>query len=260
MKIGFCVNHKNTDALETLSKEGADFCEFAFNSFENETTDYIKSLKSRLDALNLKCLSYNCMLSRGGSLITGNDKNWEALKSYLEPLFDKLSALGRRLVIFGSSFARERRENQTDEQAKAEIAGFMGEIVVPLLEKYDWICAVEPLSECNIIRSTYDGLEIVKRTNSDRVKLLADIYHMSALGQSPQDLLDCKGLLAHTHIASKAGRKFPHLSDEDDYGAYFDALRSIGYDDCVSVEGGTVDGETYTQNVAAALKTLRKFA
>jgi sugar phosphate isomerase/epimerase len=135
----------------------------------------------------------------------------------------------------------------------------VGEVFVPLLAKYDWKCAIEPLSECNVIRTTYDGLEIVNKVNDPHFCLLADIYHMVLTGQKPSELLDCKGKLIHTHIASENGRKCPHLTDPDDYGAYIDALRAIGYDDCVSVEGGNVDGETTEENISAAVTTLRKY-
>lgn len=66
---------------------------------------------------------------------------------------------------------------------------------------------------------------------------LCDYYHMYNENEPMSNIVAAGDWIRHAHIscADKA-RSYPALNDGFDYGAFFTALRKIGYDDRLSLE------------------------
>jgi sugar phosphate isomerase/epimerase len=64
--------------------------------------------------------------------------------------------------------------------------------------------------------------------------------------------------LVHTHFARIEKRGFPRATAEDlGYAAFFAALRAIGYDGGVSMEGFPVSRESFPEEAAATCAFLK---
>jgi D-psicose/D-tagatose/L-ribulose 3-epimerase len=85
------------------------------------------------------------------------------------------------------------------------------------------------------------------------VGVLADWYHMAVQNEGIDGMVDAGNRLLHCHIANPAGRRFPMPGDGADFSPMFTALKKIGYDGCVSVEG---NGDE-TEFSAACLRLKR---
>ena len=256
MQFGICVDWKSDAKLQAAKEAGVDFVELNFASFDAVSEDEIAALKEKLDALGLTVASYNGMFP-GTIRLTGKDRDFAAGAAYLDRMLAKLSVLGARHVVFGSSLARRMEEGSNREEAMAELTVFLRDYVSPLLHKYGWLCSVEPLSECNFLRSTADGAELAARVNTPEIRLLADLYHVAKVGEPDDALAACGARLAHIHIACRDGRFFPSSSDPDDYAEWFRRLARAGYDGRISVEGGVRDKENFAAEAKEAIACLR---
>lgn len=258
MKIGICLDWHNAAALESAGKAGADFAELNFSSFENATAEEIAGLKATLDRLHLPVASFNCMLPGARIRVTGWERDHAAAAAFLRATLEKLEPIaGARHVVFGSGGARRMEEGDTPFSAFADLVVYLRDTVAPIFREYGWTCSVEPLSECNYLRTTADGAALVKAVGCPEVRLLADIYHMEICGEDlPAAFAACPPL-RHVHIAEKSGRYLPSPDDPDDYRAMFAALEAAGYDGCVSIEGRPRDDAGYTREIVAAVATLK---
>ena len=84
--------------------------------------------------------------------------------------------------------------------------------------------------------------------------MLADLYHMASVGDTPADLKAAMDVVVHIEIAEKAGRTVPGVSG-DDFRPYFRVLRESGYKGAVSIEG-----KWETAQVGPAFKEIAKQA
>jgi sugar phosphate isomerase/epimerase len=237
MRFGVCVDWKKEGNLQIAKAGGAEYVELNFQSFINETPESIAALGEKLQALGLDLVAYNCMLP-GSMRVTGEQKDFAAARDYLEQQLAKLQALPARTVVFGSGAARMLDGENTKENGMRELAEFLRDYLAPVFEKYGFTCVVEPLSECNFLRTMQDGLSLVQAVDRKCVRLLAGFYHIAKCGESLVGYEVYAPYLYHTHIAALEGRSYPKAGDPDDYPAVFRALRAAGYDGCLSLEAG----------------------
>ncbi len=254
MKFGICADWKKPGRLEAVKAAGADFVELNFSTFKDADAGEIAALKARLDALDLPVGSYNGMLP-GTCRITGKDRDHGAAAEFVRSVIEKVQILGGRHVVLGSSAARRMEEGSDPETAINEFTSFLKDYLAPILQKYGWVCSIEPLSECNFLRTTADGLAIVKAIDRLEIRLLADYYHLMETNEPAHAILKTQGYLRHVHIASKDGRLAPKNTDPDDYQGFLKDLDAIGYTGGVSVEGRFPD--PYADSCREAICTLR---
>jgi sugar phosphate isomerase/epimerase len=123
------------------------------------------------------------------------------------------------------------RENGLQQLAEAvgELGIYAKQHRVPLL--------FEPLNryETNFVSTVEAGLELLKKSGSDNVRLLCDLFHMNIEEQDIAASLRRAGkLLGHVHLADSNRRAAG--GGHTDFAPVARALREIGYDGFVSAE------------------------
>jgi len=74
------------------------------------------------------------------------------------------------------------------------------------------------------------GVDVVRRVNSPRVKLLYDIYHMQIMeGDVIRTIRENIDWIGHFHVAGNPGRNAPDAEQELNYPAICKAIRQTGY-------------------------------
>lgn len=257
MKIGVCVDWHWDWALPIIRDAGADFVEFNLSAFENVTEEEVTALAARLKELGLVCLSYNGMMPGGRIRVTGPRKDFAAAGAYLDRVLKNVMPLGPCNVVFGSCGSRILEEGDDRATAMDELTVFLRDYAAPAFRRSGHKCSIEPLSECNLVHTVDDGLELAKRVSQPEIGLLIDYYHTAANGEDMSDLSRFQPYLCHTHIACSNGRVYPRRGDGDDYVAIFRALEAVGYDACVSVEGRT-SPEQFEGDVKEAIACLKE--
>jgi hydroxypyruvate isomerase len=156
------------------------------------------------------------------------------------------SALGspNLIVLAGDELLGVPRERQAD----AIVTGLR--LAAPVAESAGVNLVLEALNTRvdhpgYFLSSTLEALDIVRRVESPRVRLLYDVYHSVVMDESPEEILPAiAGSLGHVHVADTPGRHQPGTGVID-WAAFFATLKEIGYESRVGLEykpvGDTAD-------------------
>jgi len=115
------------------------------------------------------------------------------------------------------------------ESSLAELASFAESVGVPLF--------LEPLNryETHLIHRLDDGVGWCERVRSERVRLLADLFHMNIEERDPISALHAaRQYVGYVHLADNT-REEPGVGLTD-FRATFRELRDIGYDGYCALE------------------------
>jgi len=179
---------------------------------------------------------------------------------FMETAFRRAQKAGVEYIVFGSGGSRSIPEGFSRDEARRQFIDLCSRMA-PIAAKYDVVVVLEPLNtkECNFINSVMEGGEIVEEVNHPNFRLLADIYHMLMEGEGSESIEKFGHLIHHTHIAEKEGRAAPGTHNED-FTAYFKALKDVGYKGKMSIECRWEDLETQAPTaIAANEKTIDNF-
>ena len=256
MKIGVCADWRNASQLEAIRASGADYVELNFTSFSGATAEEVAALGEKLKANGTPCLAYNCMLP-GDLHVAGKTRDFARADAYLAHQIRLLSVLDGRIVVFGSGRSRSCGEGDTLESVRKDLAVFLRDHVAPAFALGGYTCAMEPLSECDVIHTVDDGMQLMQAADRREIGLLIDFYHTGVNGEDMTDLTAYGRALRHTHIANPAGRSVPARGDGVDYTSIFRALKAAGYDGGISIEGSIPKDADYAALIREGVACLR---
>lgn len=232
-RFGCCAGIDRADAV---AQSGYDFIELPAATVlqgEADGSEFAPML-DRLEHLPLPAEAFNIFLP-GGMKIVGEEVDRERIHRYLKHVMDRASAVGGKLIVFGSGGARRVPDGFDPLEAQAQIAEFLHEAGAEA-ERYGITLAIEPLNrgESNILNSVPEALDMAEQADHPSVQVLADLYHMEKDGEPLDHILQAKGRLTHVHVAD-TGRFAPGTGDADTAGL-FRRLKEIGYAGRISIE------------------------
>ena len=176
---------------------------------------------------------------------------------------DKAIAFVRSMIDFGGSFGAPAIVGSMQGKWGAGLSrdaalGLLRDALNRLGEhasRYDAILIYEPLNryETNLVCTIADGVELMESLSTDRVRLLADLFHMQIEEVDLADALRTGGgHIGHLHFVDSNRR--PAGCGHMDYGPIAVALKEIGYDGYASAEA-----LPYPDPDAAAVQTIKMF-
>ena len=186
----------------------------------------------------------------------------EKLRAYVEEAMKRLSALGVKIVVFGSGKARTIPDTVDRAAGEAMIDRFLV-FCNDLCETYGLTVVIEPLNqrETNWVYTVADGAKVVRRLGLPHVLLLADGFHMAREAEDPAVMAKNKDILLHTHLASSEKRGYPGMEGGAYETEFLRVLTDMDYDGIVTVECGFSD---FAKEAALGAdfirKTLRSFS
>lgn len=254
IRLGVCCSPERLEIIRTL---GYDYAEFSLAYLESLTEEDFRAVCDAIPA-DFRVEAVNCLLPREIYL---SDERYDPqqCRAYLEKALGRAAELGAKIAVFGSGGSRNIPENADRERAMAQLTAF-GHMLAEIAASYGILAVIEPLNrkECNILNSVHEALEFAKQVNEPNLQVLADLYHVSMEKEPISDLTEAGALLRHCHIANPDGRVAPAPSDAYDYRPFFDALREIGYQGRVSVEGGWTNFADEAKTALAYLRELSR--
>lgn len=261
-EIGCCCNmtasrpdRTGFENAKKLMDMGYDYVELPLAEMSALPEPVFDEMLSQMRRGGIKCRACNNFFPPNLRL-TGPEVDKEAVSRYISLALGRASRLGAEVTVFGSAGAKNVPAGFDFGAAWEQIA----DVARGLDEKaaeYGITVAIEPLNkkESNIINTVREGKKLVLDVNRQRIRLLADYYHMALEKESMSSLKDAAGLLVHTHISRPEGRRFPAEGDGADYRGFTGALIGAGYRGRMSVEAYTDDLDA---DAPAALRTLRR--
>jgi hydroxypyruvate isomerase len=173
------------------------------------------------------------MASSAGHSLTNGINRKEAhshIEAAFRELIDQAAASGVPNIIALSG----NRRGMSDEEGAENCALFLNRVKAQAEDKGVTICLEllnskvdHPDYQCD---STAWGVDVMKRVNSPRVKLLYDIYHMQIMeGDVIRTIRDNIQYIGHFHTAGNPGRHEIDLSQELNYRAIAQAIVDAGF-------------------------------
>lgn len=267
MKFGICCNV--SDAQEA-AEAGFDYFESGVGSAlvpEGGDEEWA-SAKAAILAAPIPMLACNNFLPWKFRL-TGPAADHAPALAYAEKACRRADEVGCRIIVFGSGGARNvpgdilGPDRPDIEAAERQFEDFCGELA-GRIAGCSVTVAIEPLrpNESNIVNYVWQAVRIVGRIGSPRIRALADFFHMIRGGEDARSIVDAGALLAHCHVAEGATRAYPGHANPGELSPYFQALRLIGYEGCVSCECSwpLEEGQTPLDARRKALETLKSLS
>jgi sugar phosphate isomerase/epimerase len=250
IKFGYCINMSATDedilgiqTLSALKTAGLDYAEIPLAEVMQLGDSEFKDVLKRISESGIQCEVCNNFFPAHIRL-TGAYTSKEQIDHYVDKALSRANALGAKVIVFGSSGARNVETGFPMDKAHEQLVDVL-KLISRKAHPYDICIAIESLSkkESNIINALSDGAELAKIVGCHNIGNLIDVYHMEMEGENAEIIktLHSEGArFFHAHIADKAtGRGFP--LDKAKFESFAEALIDIGYSGRLSIEGYSDD-------------------
>jgi sugar phosphate isomerase/epimerase len=245
------------DKAADLKAQGAEFLTASVGDFlvPDQPEEAFEKNLAKLAASPLPILACNGFIRPAHLHCTGADANHDLILEWADTSFRRLKKAGGKLIVFGSSGSRNLRDGWPKEKADEQFISLLKRMG-PLAEAQGVTVTVEQLQskECNYINHIAEGAAIIRAAAHPNIRLLADLYHMAVMGDTPADLKAAMDVVVHMEIAEKATRSVPGV-DGDDFRPFLRVLRESGYQGAISIEG-----KWSGQQASAAFKEIAKQA
>lgn len=259
MKIGCCSNmlvkssapvgeeqeHKlkrtGFDFLEKIAKVGFDYVELPLAQVMALDEEHFERLLDKITELGLPCEACNNFFPVTMRL-TGPSVDQEAVDAYVAAALQRARRMGARSVIFGSGPAKNVPDGFKLEDGYRQLVDMLKR-VDDFAGRENVTIAIEPLrkQECNLINTYEAGYRMAQEVAGKNIRVLVDYYHLGTEREPVEHILAGKEWLQHTHTASLDRRSFPVKLDDQLNEDFYRALKTAGYDDCISLEAYTDD-------------------
>lgn len=231
------------DQAAALKARGADFLTAGVGDFlvpDKPDEVFAKEL-AKLAASPLPILACNGFIRPADLHCVGPEANHDLVLKWADTSFHRMKQAKGRLIVFGSSGARQIPDGWPREKAEAQFIALL-KLLGPLAGAQGITVAVEQLQakECNFINHIGEGAALIRAAGHPNVRLLADLYHMSVMDDTPADLKAAMDVVAHVEIAEKENRTVPGVAG-DDFRPYFHVLRESNYHGAINIEGKWTD-------------------
>ena len=211
------------------------------------------AMRERVAASPLPVLGCNSFLRDPRLRCTGPDADHPRVLAFAETAFRRFASIGGEYIVFGSNTARQLPEGWAKARGDEQFVALL-RAMGPLAAKHGIVVAVEAqqASECNYLNHLDEVVEVVAAANQPAIRVLADLFHMARMGDSPEEIVRAAPWIGVVELAESGKRTLPGV-DGDDFRAYFAALAAGGYSGRVDIEA---DGTP--EQIAAAFATLRR--
>jgi len=222
-------------AMAVLEDAGCDFMEFGVGMVvpESPDTDF-EALRDVVATSRLVPECFNSFIPPDLKLV-GPDRDWSRIGRYVGSAAERVSALGGKVIVFGSGGARNVPDGFPRADAELQVVEFLN-LAAGHARRNGISIAIEPLNrrESNILNSVAEADTMARRVDADEINVLVDFYHLDEEREAMSSIVDAGSRVTHVHVAD-AGRLHPG-SGSYDYPSFFAALSAAGYDARISVE------------------------
>ena len=184
--------------------------------------------------------------SAGAGIGNGLNKkeNHDRLEAVMHTSIDEAAANGIPSIITFSG----TRKGQADNEGADNCVAFLNKVKAHAEDKGINICMEYLNSKVNHPDYMFDhiawGVDVMKRVNSPRVKILYDIYHAQIMdGDIVRNIRDHFQWIGHFHTGGNPGRHDIDETQELNYHFIAGAIADLGYTGYISHEYSPAQGE-----------------
>lgn len=244
------------ESAEILAELGFDYIELSLAHLAALSPRSFADAATRLERAGLACEACNNFFPPHIRL-TGRDADLGVALTYARQALARAASIGARVVVFGSSGAKNIPPGWARDQAWLQVVELLRHLG-PLAASHAVVIVIEPINreESNFINRAEEGLRLATEVGHPNVQLLVDFYHLLMEGEDPEIVLRAGPAIRHLHVADVDGRRFPRTIGPAT-SELFDRLRRAGYEGRCSIEAFTDDVRT---DAGLSLRLLRQEA
>ena len=198
--------------------------------------------KAKALAAPLRIRGCNSFLRDPTLVCVGPKADHPRVLGYAQTAFARLRVLGGEYIVFGSNSARHIPDGWSKAQADEQFIALL-RAMAPLAQQHGITIGVEmqQRSECNYLNFIEEVVNVVAPVNHPNIRVLADLFHMRVMGDTPRQLEKAMPWVGVVELAERAKRTLPGVAG-DDFRPYFAALARGGYRGLADIEGdGTAE-------------------
>lgn len=222
-----------------LKELGADFIveEVARFLMPDQPDAAFEASRALAAAAPLPVLGCNSFLRDRRLRCTGPDADHPRVLAFAETAFRRLGSIGGEYIVFGSNTARQLPPGWTKAQGDEQFVALL-RAMGPLAARHGITVAVEAqqASECNYLNHLVEVAAVVAAADQSHVRVLADLFHMRRVGDTPEDLVRVMPWVGAVELAENLNRTLPGV-EGDDFRPFFAALAAGGYSGRMDLEG-----------------------
>ena len=234
MRFGCCAT---LEGLEATRKAGFDYAELQVAALDPEGAESkFAEVRGRIADVGLPVEAFNVFIPAVLPVV-GHRVDRARLDAYLDTALERMSEVGADVIVFGSGGARSTPDGFDQERAMDQIAVFL-HTVAEKLDRVDMTLAIEPLykTACDNINTVGEALEMARQVDHPRVKVLADLFHMTYEDDGFESLSEAGADLRHVHVPVPRLNGMPPRPWDEIYVGFLNALRASGYADRITIE------------------------
>lgn len=248
MRFGVCCAITDIDKMEAM---GYDYTEGNATVLSRMEESAFRTAADRITRARIRPEVFNCLFPAERKVLIDPGRETD----YLDAVFGRMALLGGKLVVFGSGYARERPADMAPDEAWDRLVT-LSRLVADRAQAHGMEAVIEPLNraETSMVNTQREARRLAADVAHPAFGVLADFYHMQAVGDGAAEVEADGPLLRHAHIAAPQSRACPSDGDGVNYGPFFEGLALAGYDSRLSFEGTAADDG----KLAALLAFLRR--
>jgi len=184
----------------------------------------------------LRVRGCNSFLRDPSLICVGPAADHPRVLQYAGIAFERLAKLGGEYIVFGSSGARQIPAGWSKAQADEQFVALL-RAMAPLANARGITLGVEMQrrQECNYLNRIDEVVHVVAAVDHPNVRVLADLYHMQVMGDTPEDLARAMPWVGMVELAERETRTLPGVAG-DDFRPYFAALYAGGFSGLADIE------------------------
>lgn len=193
----------------------------------------------------------------GGTIAEGlaRTANHDRLRTAMRAAIDEAATAGVPNII---TFPGERK-GMSDQEGADNCVAFLDSIKAQAEDRQVTICMEYLNSKVNHKDYMFDhiawGVDVMKRVNSPRVKILYDIYHAQIMdGDIVRNIRDHYQWIHHFHTGGNPGRKEIDETQELNYRFIMKAIADLGFTGFVTHEYSPTQGNDPLAMLAKAME------
>lgn len=249
MKLGVCTDIKNAQKIKALGFEEIELsCGYIYE-LDRDKLDEIIQIKKQT---GIKTSVVNCLMA-GTAVKLFEEDGIEKSRLYLIELVKKLSLLQVKIVVFGSGGYRQIPDDVSHDVVVEKISEYL-EMLCSIMDAYGITVVIEPLNkkECNVLTTTSESMEYIKKLNLPNLMLLVDYYHFELENEPVERIGEYKNYIKHMHIATPVTRAYMTADDDHNYSEFVNAISEVPV--ILSLEGKCEDFDQEIEKVAEFYK------
>jgi sugar phosphate isomerase/epimerase len=216
--------------------------------------------RERAGAAALRIRGCNSFLRDPSLVCVGPKADHARVLAYADTAFARLRSLGGEYIVFGSNSARRIPDGWTKAQADEQFVSLL-KAMAPLAMRHHITVGVEMQrsQECNYLNVIDEVVTVVAPVNHPSIRVLADLYHMRVMGDTPEKLASAMRWVGVVEMAERDQRTLPGVAG-DDFRPFLEVLARGGYRGLADIEGDGTPGQlrnAFTTVAAQAADAVR---